>query len=148
VGFDRSAASREALDRAADLGRRLGATLYVVHAVDLSDYPVDPDADDWEKAAAAALEEERAAAAVALAAYPGRWEYVARRSRPAEALVQVADEVDALMIVLGVRAHGWWHLFERLGGPSVSHHLVGHCRRPVLIVGHPVDGAHLEGGQP
>jgi hypothetical protein len=57
VGFDRSAASLAALGKAAELGAQLGAELHVIHAVDLSDYPVDPDAADWEEQAAASLEE-------------------------------------------------------------------------------------------
>ncbi|HET6873771.1 MAG TPA: universal stress protein [Acidimicrobiales bacterium] len=134
VGFDRSAASRAALETAAELGRRLGAEIHVLHAIDLADYPVDPDADDWETQAAKSLEEERGIVAAALAGYPHGWFYSALRAEPAEALNRVAERVDALMIVVGVRSHGWRHLFERLAGPSVSHRLMNHTHRPVLVV--------------
>ncbi|HET6965250.1 MAG TPA: universal stress protein, partial [Acidimicrobiales bacterium] len=70
VGFDRSRASLAALAKAAELGGRMGAESPVVHAVDLDDYPVDPDADDWEAQAATNLEEERRRVAAALAGYP------------------------------------------------------------------------------
>ena len=134
VGFDQSEPSLAALEKAAEIGRRLGAELHVVHAIDLSDYPVDPDADDWESQAAKSLEQERGAVAVALAGYPYGWSYSALRAEPAEALNRVAERVDALMIVVGVRSHGWRHLLERLAGPSVSHRLMNHTHRPVLVV--------------
>jgi nucleotide-binding universal stress UspA family protein len=134
VGFDRSAASRDALSKATEIGRRLRAELHVLHAVDLSDYPVDPDAEDWEAQATSILEAEREAVAAALAGYPYGWCYLALRAEPAEALDRVAEQVDALMIVVGVRSHGWRHLFERLASPSVSHRLMNHTHRPVLVV--------------
>jgi nucleotide-binding universal stress UspA family protein len=134
VGFDRSPASTAALATAADLGARLSARLTVVHAVDLADYPIDPDADDWEEQAAANLEEERRMVSAVLGSYPGAWSYLVVRAEPADALAGVADQTDALMIVVGVRSAGWRHLLERLGGPSVSHRLIGHGHRPVLVV--------------
>ncbi len=112
----------------------LGAALHVVHAVDLSDYPVDPDAVDWEEQATHRLEEDRRQVSAALAGYPGRWSFVVVRAEPAEALDRAAQQLDALMIVVGVRTRGWRHLLERLSGPAVSHRLITHCRSPVLVV--------------
>jgi nucleotide-binding universal stress UspA family protein len=137
VGFEPSTASRAALDKAAELGGRLRAELHVVHAVDLADYPIDPDADDWEEQAAERLEAERQQVAAALAGYSCGWSYVAVRAEPAEALSRVADEVDASMIVIGARHDGWRHLLDRLVAPSVSHRLIHHCHRPVLVVSCP-----------
>ncbi len=134
VGFDRSPASLAALAKAAEIGGLLEAELHVVHAVDLADYPVDPDADDWEEQAAQSLDDERLRVSTALAGYPGGWSYLALRAEPADALNRAAEQFDALMIVVGVRTHGWRHLLERLAGPSVSHRLIGHCHRPVLVV--------------
>lgn len=134
VGVDRSPASMAALTKAAELGRRLGADLHVVHAVDLSDYPVDPDAFDWEDQAAKSIQGERQAVSVNLADYPHPWVYVALRADPAEALNRAADDCDALMIVVGVRSTGWRHLLEGGWGGAVSGRLVGHCHRPVLLV--------------
>ncbi|MCU4186248.1 universal stress protein [Acidiferrimicrobium sp. IK] len=134
VGFDRSAAGLAALGTAADLGGRLGADLHVVHAVDLADYPVDPDADDWGRQATLSLEAERRTVSDALADYPGRWSYVALRDDPAAALARTAEHCDALMIVVGVRSTGWRHLLQRMSGPAVSGRLLDRCRRPVLLV--------------
>jgi nucleotide-binding universal stress UspA family protein len=134
VGFDRSSAGQAALRKAAEVGERLGADLHVVHAVDLSDYPVDPDAADWEQQAAKSLEEERRTVSSLLVAYPGAWSYSALRAEPAQALIRAAEQFDALMIVVGVRTASWRHLLERLSGPSISHRLINHCHRPVLLV--------------
>jgi nucleotide-binding universal stress UspA family protein len=38
------------------------------------------------------------------------------------------------MIVVGVRAHRWGRLLERLASPSVAHRLISHSRVPVLVV--------------
>lgn len=136
VGFDRSAASLGALGKAAEIGEMLRAELHVVHAIDLSDYPVDPDADDWEEQAAKSLQDERDRVSTTLADYPCGWSYVALRAEPADALNRIAEQYEALMIVVGTRSHGWRHLFERLSGPSVSHRLINHGHRPVLVVGY------------
>jgi nucleotide-binding universal stress UspA family protein len=134
VGFDRTAASLAALGKAAEIGEHLGAELHVVHAVDLSDYPIDPDDEDWEPRAATNLEDERQKVSTTLARYPWGWSYLALRGEPAEALNRVAEQFDATMIVVGVRSPGWRHLLERLAGPSVSHRLINHGHRPVLVV--------------
>ncbi len=136
VGFDGSSASLAALGTAAQLGELLAAELHVVHAVDLRDYPVDPDADDWEDWAAGSVEEERQRVSSALAGYGGPWSFLAVRADPAEALEAVAQRVGALMIVVGATSHGWRHLADRLSGISVSHRLVDRCRSPILVVGH------------
>jgi nucleotide-binding universal stress UspA family protein len=48
-----------------------------------------------------------------------------------EAIVDVADEIDAAVIVLGSR--GLKGIREQVAG-SVSHEVAEHSRRPVLIV--------------
>ena len=63
VGYDRRPESQDALRVAAGLAERMDAELHVVHAVDLTDYPIDPDGFDWEQRARDALDEERAAVA-------------------------------------------------------------------------------------
>jgi nucleotide-binding universal stress UspA family protein len=55
VGHCRDAASHAALEVAANLAVRLHAELHVVHCIDLSDYPIHPDAHDWEAQAQAHL---------------------------------------------------------------------------------------------
>jgi hypothetical protein len=59
VGHRRSCGSDDVLSVAGDLARRLGAVVHVVHAISLDDYPVDPDAADWEDQAARELEDQR-----------------------------------------------------------------------------------------
>ena len=60
VGHCRTRGSKDVLEVARDLARRMGAVVHVVHAISLDDYPVDPDADDWEAQAAQVLAGQRA----------------------------------------------------------------------------------------
>jgi len=70
----------------------------------------------------------------ALAAHRGGWTYQTGRGDPARLLISVADEHDALMIVVGSRGEGLHVFVERLISPSVAHRLIEHSRRPVLVV--------------
>jgi nucleotide-binding universal stress UspA family protein len=137
VGFDRSPEARAALACAAELGTRLGAHLHVVHAVSLDDYPIDPDVEDWEGQARKMLEEERTDLVAILNDHPCGWSYVAGRGNPVRLLMESADEHDALMIVVGTRGEGLRGAAHRLFGPSISHGLIGHAERPVLVVTEP-----------
>jgi nucleotide-binding universal stress UspA family protein len=137
VGFDRSPEARAALACAAELGIRLGAHLHVVHAISLDDYPIDPDVGEWEDEARRMLEGERADLTAILSDHPCGWSYLAGRGDPVELLVESADERDALMIVVGTRGEGLRGAVHRLLGPSISHGLIGHAERPVLVVKEP-----------
>lgn len=134
LGHGRDSSSDHALSVAADLGRRLGARLHVVHAICLEDYPIDPDAADFEEQGAAAVEEERRHVEHLLADAPVRWSYEARRGEPPAVLTRAADEHDALMIIVGSRGEGLRRALARLADPSVSHRVIGHQRHPVLVV--------------
>ena len=134
LGHGRDASSDRALTVAADLGRRLGARLHVVHALCLEDYPIDSDAADWEEQGAAAVAEERRHVEHLLARAPLQWSYEARRGEPAAVLTRAADEHDALMIVVGSRGESLRRALARLADPSVSHGVIGHQRHPVLVV--------------
>ncbi len=134
VGFDRSAASLLALRAAADLGRRLGARLAVVHAIDLADYPVDPDAGDWELQAKEALSAEREVVATELAGYEPGWAHRCLRAPAGDALSRVADDEDALMIVVGMRHYGLARVVDHLLDPPVSKQVMKRSGRPVLVV--------------
>lgn len=138
IGFDRHSESHDALEVGIGFAARLGAHIHVVHAKDLEDYPIDPDAADWEEQAEKAVAEERLAAVEALRNHAYGWTYHDGRGDPASALISVADEHDALMIVVGSRGEGWRFILERLFEPAVSHRLIEHARRPVLVVSHPL----------
>ncbi len=136
VGFDPGPGSLTALVAAVDFTRRLSARLVVVHAVAVEDYPVDPDAEEWEFGAHEVLVAERAAAVGALEGCGVPWSFHAWHGDPVHVLARAADEVDALMIVVGAHPDSWRHLLERLGSPSVAHRLLHRTTRPVLVVGH------------
>jgi nucleotide-binding universal stress UspA family protein len=134
VGHCRDTASDHALAVAAELGHRLGAQLHVVHAVVLDDYPVDPDAADWDEQGEQALMDEREQVEAALARTDLPWSYQSCRGNPAIALAAAAAEHDALMIIVGTRGEGLRAAVSRLIKPSVSHALIEHQHRPVLVV--------------
>jgi nucleotide-binding universal stress UspA family protein len=136
VGFDRRAESMAALETAVQLGGRLQANLLVIHAVDLADYPIDPDRRDYEEQAQRTLAEERFTVSSVLASYAFGWTYRALRDDPVDALIRAADDVDALMVIVGSRGEHWHLVLERLISPSVSHRLIERCGRPVLVVCH------------
>ncbi len=135
VGFDRQQVSLRALQVAADLAARLRAELHVVHAVDLADHPIDPDRPDWEEQARAAVAHERELAGQVLSGTDVPWTYHAARGDPVRLLSAVAEERDALMIVVGTRGHSRASAVIRLLDGSVTRALTGrHQQRPVLIV--------------
>ncbi|MBV9919309.1 MAG: universal stress protein [Pseudonocardia sp.] len=134
LGHSRHPAADAALHVAADLARRLRADLNVVHGVDLFDYPVDPDAADWERQALEALAEQRHRVEAVLADFPLGWTYQAGHGNPARLLADIADETDALMIIVGSHGEGLGATFDRLLAGSVSRTVLRRQQRPVLIV--------------
>ena len=134
LGHSRDAASHEALRVAADLAHRLHAHLHVVHGVDLGDYPIDPDAADWEEQAQQTLAEQQEGVHAALAEAPEGWTYHASRGDPVTLISAVAEEHNALMIIVGTRGEGFGPAVERLLGRSVSHGVIRRQHRPVLVV--------------
>jgi nucleotide-binding universal stress UspA family protein len=136
LGFDRDAASQAALEVARDLADRLRAHLTVVHVVSLHDYPIDPDLPNWEDLARQTLAEERSLVERALTGHRFGWSYQACHGSPVDVLVQVAEERDALVIVVGRHGHGIGDGLRRLIDGSVSHRVLQRCGRPVLVVPH------------
>jgi nucleotide-binding universal stress UspA family protein len=126
------------LRTAAGLARRLGAELHVVRGVDVRDHPIDSDAaiEVCEGHAREALEHLHGQVREALAGHPGRWTYHAWNGDPVHLLVTVADEQDALMIVVGTHRH---RSLSRVVRRSVSRGLPRAARRPVLPVSDPAD---------
>lgn len=134
LGHNRYPTVDNALRVAADLAGRLRADLHGVHGVDLSDYPGDPDAADWEQQARHALDVQRARVEAALANSPASWTYHAGHGDPVALIIDVAEETDALMIIVGSRGEGAIASVERLVGGSVSRSVLRRQHRPVLIV--------------
>lgn len=142
LGHSRFPASDTALDVAADLARRLHAHLHVVHGISLDDYPIDPDAADWEQQARRVLDAQRARVQTVLAGSPDGWSYHAGRGDPVGLITAVADEHHALMIIVGSRGEGAGATIERILGGSVSRGVLRRQYRPVLIV--PADHSHAD----
>jgi nucleotide-binding universal stress UspA family protein len=136
LGFDRDEVSRAALAVTVELARRLAAHVVVLHVVGPGDFPVDVEDPDWERKAQAALAEEQATVEAALAGHPYGFRYEARTGPPVENLVRVAEEVDALFVVVGRHGPGVSEGLRRLLEGSVSRRLLAAAARPVLVVPH------------
>lgn len=134
VGWDRQPASAAALRFAVGLAQRLGAHLHVVHIADFDDLPVDPDAWDWERQFHDSLEAHAVGARALLDELGANWTYHAAHGRPSDVLADVAEEVDAVMIVLGAPRGGMHSFIDTFAGQSVSYQLTRKHGRAVLLV--------------
>ena len=136
LGYDASPASQNALAVATDLARRLQAQLHVVHAIALTDYPIDPDQADWEEKGSLALAAEREAIEAAMQFHSNGWTYHEWRGDPARLLCQLADAHEALMVIVGIHHGGRGAGLHRLLTGSVSRRLMEQAHCPVLVVPH------------
>jgi nucleotide-binding universal stress UspA family protein len=134
VGWDRQPASAAALRFAVGLAQRLGAHLHVVHIADFDDLPVDPDAWDWEQQFHDSLEAHAVGARALLNELGANWTYHAMHGRPPDVLADLAEEVDAVMIVLGAPRGGMHSFIDTFAGQSVSYQLSRKHGRAVLLV--------------
>ena len=139
-GVDGSADSEVALKTAVQLSNRLGLKLVVAHVAEAAYIPyaaaapfggragrdaVVAEVDSQEEVAERLLEQ------VVLKAGLDGVDLRASVGQPAERLADLADEVDAELIVVGSRGRG---AFRAAFLGSVSSSLVGVARCPVLIV--------------
>ncbi len=135
VGHSRAPASQEALHVARELASSLNARLHVVHVVTLGDYPVNPDAADWEEQAQRNLAGQNDQVRTALAGCRQQWTYSVARGDPVSVICSAAENNDAFMIIVGTRGQGVGPTIDRIiSGGSVSHGLIRRQHRPVLIV--------------
>ena len=137
ICYDGSPAAVRAIETAAALlGPRRAVVLDVASSMTVAESLAAP----YSAMAGAALAETHAAESVRIAgegteiARSSGFDAVARATRAVptwEGIVEIADELDAPVIVVGSR--GLRGLNEALHG-SVSHQVAAHAGRPVLIV--------------
>jgi nucleotide-binding universal stress UspA family protein len=139
VSFDESEPAERAVKRAADLAEAFDASLVVVAVAEAplpgSGFDVLPGAP--ERLASEAAEEFELAnqrlerARRLLEGRAVRAEFVPDVGPPAERVLELADQRDADVIVVGIEEAGFLeHLLEGGGGDDVAHR----TRRDVLIV--------------
>ena len=131
VGYDETPGSQRALERASTLAKALGARLVVTSVAPLmvsigrSGGPTDPTDTP------AMHVKELAAAREYLEGQGIEADYQAAVGEPADAIVQLAAERGAEMIVVGA---GEPNLIRRLTGQSVTESVSHHAHCDVLIV--------------
>ena len=129
VGYDGSDCARAALDTAADAATALGDQLVVVYAYEVN--RMGGEVEDYARALKDRSEEVMGHASSQAAAKGVTIETVVVQERPAAALVRLADERDARLIVVGTRGES--PLKGALVG-STPHKLIQLADRPVVIV--------------
>ena len=137
ICYDGSSGAARAIETAAALlGPRRAVVLDVASSMTVAESVAAP----YSAMAGAAVEETYAAEAARIAAegteiaHSSGFDAVARATRAVptwEGIVEIADELNAPVIVVGSR--GLRGLNEALHG-SVSHQVAAHAGRPVLIV--------------
>lgn len=136
VGVDGSEPSAAALAWAIEMARGMHAEVIAVYGLDM---PIDLSLGFAPVSSAVYQPELRAtlkrmlenewAAPLKESGLPHQ--LLLRDGRPASVIIDVADAVDADVVVVGRRGRGG--VAELLLG-SVSHEVALHCRRPVLLI--------------
>jgi nucleotide-binding universal stress UspA family protein len=137
VGVDGSEHSEAALDWAVRMAKGMGSEVVAVFAISPPVYfataymaPVPPPQLDPEWRAGMKKEfEGKWCKGLRVAGV--RYRAVMEDGRPASVIAQVADSVDADVIVVGRRGRGG--VAELVLG-SVSHELILHSKRPILLI--------------
>lgn len=138
AGHDGHPAADAALAVAVDLATRLGAELHVVHSVTVDDYAVDPDSEEFEEQVDRNVAHERATIEDQLGGTGIAWTYHEETGDPAARLAGLAEQLDAMLIIVGSTQRGMWH---QLTARSVPRRLVQMQSRPVVVVPEPARSA-------
>ena len=129
VGYDGSDCAKAALRTAVDVAKAYGDKITVAFAYDIE--PVAGEVHDYEEALKE-LAANRIAEATKLASAVGAEVSGAVLERaPAKGLVELAEDQDARMIVIGTHGESPWR-GALLG--STAHRLLHLSERPVLVV--------------
>jgi nucleotide-binding universal stress UspA family protein len=143
VGVDRSVPALAALGLAADVVAALGGSLTVLEVIDyVPPFPLGPDAAGTGAAEEAAAARARLESAVSELRRRGlAVQVVVRSGDPAPTLLDVADDIDADLVVLGTRGRGGP---EELMLGSVARTVADRARRPTLVLPAAAGPARLE----
>ncbi len=134
VGYDGSDGSKAALRAALDVAKAYGDKVTIAFGYDVN--PMAGEVKDYAEALRELAHKRVEEAAGIAAAVDGDVDAVLVEQSPAKALVELADERDARLIVVGT--HGESPLHGALIG-STPHKLLHISRRPVLVVPAPAD---------
>lgn len=148
----------EVLETAATYARRFDAELICVH-VDESKYTVDVrpdgsilsmpiDPDTTAEASAEVDPDVDSAIASALQSSPVHWSARALAGSPAQELSRLAEAVDAVMIIVGVRRVGISGSLHEFFNGSVAIALAHRQHRPVVVVPLRTDAPRSDVPQP
>ena len=134
VGVDGSDQAMAALDAAAHLALATSRELLALHVEPV--VVVDVGAPAMVAGAFVVAHQQATARSyldckLVLAGTGVSWTFETRPGDPATELARVADERDAVCIVVGRRRHS---PVGRIFHGSVSDRLVHHCHRPVLVI--------------
>lgn len=130
LAYEERPMSRDVVERAAELAKAFSAKVIVTSVAPVL---VTKGQGPWDPADPPARHREEVEEAVHMLAYHGVTdvETVVTVGEPAHAIVELADERKADLIVLGAHDGG---LVSRLVGRSVSDAVAHHARTDVLIV--------------
>ena len=129
IGHDDSPHAWEAFKVAADLAKKYGAKLYVVHVIDTRAIPVPAEVivkplRERAERLAKEIEEKKKELGLDI-------EYIVREGSPVEELSKVAEEKDVDLVVVGSRGLGMVSGYL-LGSTSTKIAIA--CKKNVLIV--------------
>ncbi|QLL05347.1 universal stress protein [Mycobacterium vicinigordonae] len=134
VGYDRHPASRAAVLFACELAGALNVPVHVVHVVDISDGVISGSSGESSDAVKRRLDTERRHVGEALDAAHVRWEYHLLNGEPVKALLKIAEDCAAILIVVGRPQHGIGPTLSHIVSGTVTRNLLRRSTRPVAVV--------------